>query len=130
MPSGRTLHPAAAASWRVAAEISHGAKFSMLPIFRAGHSAIVHGPEQMLEKPLRRVEEVASDQEMLRFAIGDLPDGVSVEIKEDRIRVAKENGRVTRDEKLRLPRCCEVVDDLEERQLPLRRKRRLRLIQD
>ena len=37
---------------------------------------------------------------------------------------------MSRDDELRMSRCREVVNDLEERELSLRRQRRLRLIQD
>ena len=67
---------------------------------------------------------------MFRLTIVDLPDRIPVEGEEDCTRIAQNNGRVSRDEELRMPRCREVVDDLEERELSLRRKRRLRLIQD
>jgi len=68
----------------------------------------------MLEEPLGRVEKVASDEVMLRLAIADLLDGVPVQIEEDGVRVAQEDGRVSRDQELRMPGRCEVVDDLEE----------------
>ena len=51
---------------------------------------------------------------MLRLAIADLLDGVPVQIEEDGVRVAQEDGRVSRDQELRMPGRCEVVDDLEE----------------
>jgi hypothetical protein len=44
---------------------------------------IVCRAEEMLEKPVRRIEKVASDEEVFRFAIVDLPDGIAVEIEED-----------------------------------------------
>jgi hypothetical protein len=84
----------------------------------------------MLEEPLRGVEKVARDQEVFRIAIADLTDALSIEIVEHGTRVAQENRRMGRYEELRMPRCCEVVDDLQERELSLRRQRRFRLIQD
>ncbi len=38
------------------------------------------------------------------------------------------SSRVSRNEELRMPKCREVVDDLQERELTLRRQRGLRLI--
>ena len=67
---------------------------------------------------------------MFCLTIADLLDRIAVEGEEDCTGVAQDNGRVSRDEKLRMSRCREVVDDLEERELSLRRKGRLRLIQD
>ena len=66
---------------------------------------------------------------MFRLTIADLPDRIPVEGEEDRTRVAQDDGRVSRDEELRMPGCRKSVDDLQERELSLRRKRRLGLIQ-
>ena len=58
----------------------------------------------MLEEPVWRVEKVPGDEEMLRVAIADLLNALTVEVEEDRTGVAEKNGRVSRDEKLRMPR--------------------------
>ena len=92
-------------------------------------SLIAGRTEEVLEVPLRGVEEIPSDLVVVRFMVGDLPDRIPIQAKEDRTRVAEENGRMRRDEKLRMPRCREVVDDLEERQLSLRRERGFRLVE-
>lgn len=52
------------------------------------------GFEQMLEEPLRRIEKVTRNQEMLRLAIFDLLDGVSVETEQDGPWVAQEDRRM------------------------------------
>src|SRR5687768_12502166 len=67
---------------------------------------------------------------MFRLAIVDLLDGVSVEAEQDRARIAQNDRRVRRDEELRVTRCREVVKDLEEGELPLRRQGRFRLVQN
>src|SRR6267378_2232910 len=95
----------------------------------AAHSVIGHGAEEMLEKPVGCIEKVAGNEEVFCLTIVDLPNRIAVKIEEDCTRIAKENGRVRRDEELRMSRCREVVDDLEERKLSLGRQRRLRLIQ-
>src|SRR5258706_1066460 len=84
----------------------------------------------MLEVPLRRVQEVTHDEVVLGFAIGDLPDGITVEAEENCARVAQEDGGVRRDEKLRVAWPLEFVDDPEERKLTLWRERRLGLVED
>ena len=93
-------------------------------------AAVFRRAEEVLEKPLRRVEKVTGDEEVLRLTIADFLNSISVEVEEDGARVAQDDGRVSGDEKLRMARCREVVDDLEERELSLRRQRRLRLIED
>ena len=67
---------------------------------------------------------------MLRLAIVNLLDGIPVEAEQDGTWVAQDNRRVSRDQELRVPWCCQVVDDLEERELSLRRQRRLGLVQN
>jgi hypothetical protein len=66
---------------------------------------------------------------MNRFAVADLPYGVSVEAEEDGAGVADDYGRVCRDEKLRMARFLQIMDDLEERELALGRERCLRFVQ-
>src|SRR5262245_27618757 len=67
--------------------------------------------EEMLEKPVWRVQKVARDQVVLRLLIGNRLNRVSVEIENDRPWVGQENRRVCRDQELRVPRCREIVDD-------------------
>ena len=67
---------------------------------------------------------------MFRLTIADLLDGIPIEAEEDRTRVAKNNRRVRRYQELRMSGCREVVDDLQERELSLRRQGGLRRIQN
>ena len=41
-------------------------------------------------------------------------DGISVEAEEDRTGVAQDDGRVSRNEKVGVPWCREIVDDFQE----------------
>jgi len=54
--------------------------------------AFVRRLEEMLEEPLRRIEEVARDEELLRLTIVDFPDAISIEVEKDGARVAEEDG--------------------------------------
>ena len=82
---------------------------------------IGYGAEDVLEKPVGSIEKVAGNEEVFRLTIIDLLNRIAVKIEENCTRIAEENGRVRRDEKLRMSRCGEVVDDLEERKLSLGR---------
>ena len=86
-------------------------------------SLIAGRTEEVLEVPLRGVEEIPSDLVVVRFMVGDLPDRIPIQAKEDRTRVAEDDGRVCGDEKLSVTRRLEIVDDLQKLELPLRRKR-------
>ena len=76
-------------------------------------SRIVDGFEEMLEEPVRRIEKVACDQEVLRFTILDLLDGIPIETEQDRPWIAQDNWRVSRDQELGMSWRREVVDDLQ-----------------
>ena len=69
---------------------------------------------QVLEEPLGRVQEVAREEVVRRLTIGDLTNGVPVEIEQHGARIAQENRRMRRDDELGVPRRREVVDDLQE----------------
>ena len=73
----------------------------------------------MLKKTLGRVQEVAGDEEVLGLSIADLLDGLPVEVVKDGTRIAQDDWRMGRDEKLRVSGRREVVDDLEKRELAL-----------
>jgi hypothetical protein len=67
---------------------------------------------------------------VLRLAIVHLPDRIAVQAEEDRSRIAEDDRRVRRNEELGVSRPFQVVNDPEERELPLRRERGFRLVQD
>jgi hypothetical protein len=85
--------------------------------------------EQVLEKALGRVEEVARDQEVLRVAVVDPFDTLAVETIDDGAGVAEDDRRMRGDEELRVSGLRQVAQQPEERQLPLGRERRLRFVQ-
>ena len=86
--------------------------------------------EEVLEVPLRSIEEIARHLVVVSVAVGDLPDRISVQAKQHRARIAKNDRGVGGNEKLSVTRCFEIVDDFEKRELPLWRKRRLRFVED
>ena len=57
----------------------------------------------MFEIPLRCVEEIARQAIVVGFTVGNRSDPIPVEAKENGARVAEENGRMRRYEKLRMP---------------------------
>ena len=69
------------------------------------------GHQKMLKKSLRRIQEISRDQEMFRVPVRDLLDPISVHIDKGRLRVAKNDGRVCRNQKVRMPRFGQIVDD-------------------
>ena len=73
---------------------------------------------------------IAGEEEVLRLTIAHFLNGISIEVEEDRTRVAQDDGRVSGDEELRMARGREVMNDLEERGLALRRQCRFRFIQE
>src|SRR5262249_28491500 len=86
--------------------------------------------KEVLEKPLGGIQKVSGDEIVLRLSIADRRNRVAIEIEDDGPGVSKENRRMGRDEKLCMSGCGEIVDNFEERQLPLWRQRRLWFVQD
>lgn len=62
-----------------------------------------------------RIEEIARYTKVVGFTAGNLSDRIPVKAKENGTRVAQDNRRVSRDEKLRMSRDFEVVNDLKKR---------------
>src|SRR6266446_1063865 len=84
----------------------------------------------MLEISLRRIQEITRDAIVLGLTVCDLSDRIAVQAEENRARVAEDDGGVRRNEELGVSGPLELMDDPEERQLPLRRERGLWLIED
>ena len=80
---------------------------------------IVRRAEEMLEKSLGRVQEVTGNEEVLGLSIADLLNALPVEVVQDGTRIAQNDWRMCRDQKLRVSGRRELVDDLEERELAL-----------
>ena len=77
---------------------------------------------------LRCIQEVTRQAEVLRLPIVDGLNLPAVEAEHRRTRQAEKYGRVRRDDELCDASRREVMHNPKERQLTLRRKRRLRLI--
>ena len=116
---------------------------------RLEHALSAHG--QTIEDAIRYADpmvlrgllyQLTGDAELLDIELKRVMAGffqVSIPAREQDVAVERENlsawegqqnRRMRRDEKLGLPGCREVVDDLQEGELSLRRQRRLRFVQD
>ena len=59
-----------------------------MPLDAISQDGNMGSTEEVLEVPLRGVEEISCDLVVVRFMVGDLPDRISIQAKEDRTRVA------------------------------------------
>jgi hypothetical protein len=69
----------------------------------------------MPEEAIGRVQEVACDQEVLRFRVGNRIDAVAVQAVERGSGIGEDDRRMRRDEELRAAARCQIVDDAQER---------------
>ena len=76
----------------------------------AGIRAVI--PEEVLEEPLRRTEEVARNLKMIRFPVVDLRDLVPVEAQQRGAGITEDDRRMRRNQKLRMAGSGQVVNDL------------------
>jgi hypothetical protein len=67
---------------------------------------------------------------VLRIAIGNLLDGVTIETEQHRARIGQDDWRMRGDQELRTCGPSQVVNDLQERELALRRERRFGFVED
>src|SRR5262245_6286222 len=84
----------------------------------------------MAKVPLRRRKEITRQLEMRRLVIRHLASDAIVETDDGRAGKRQENRRMCRDDELCDPRRRQVMEDPKERELPLRRQRRLGFVEE